>query len=338
MALTSYPKVSIIVASYNSADTIQECLQSLLAQDYPQDHVEILVMDGVSKDNTVQIAEQLGIKVVSVGLNAPAAYNYAQKIVQHSILGFVDSDAKVESTWLKKLVRHLNEPTVAGVSGSIETWNQTNPWAKCIGYELKNRYQRIGKYTNRIATMNLLLKKTVIEQAGGWNENLPSQYDTDFGYRITQQGYKIAYESTAICYHYNRPTLKAFYRQQLQYGKNTLKLYLKHKKLAQGDEITDIGMNIQPLLLLSAVVLFCLGFVPFLRLLWIGPPVILLGMLLYFTVSALKIVHQFHDPTAIRLIILYIIRAIAWFNGAITTTLTHLTTPTNDSKKTETSK
>jgi len=336
MAQPSYPKVSIIVASYNSADTIQECLQSLLAQDYPKDHIEILVMDGVSKDNTVQIAEQLGIKVTSINLNAPAAYNYAQKIVQHSILGFVDSDAKVEPEWLKKLVRHLDEPAVAGVSGSIETWNQTNPWAKSIGYELKNRYQRIGKYTHRIATMNLLLKKSVIEQAGGWAENLPSQYDTDFGYRIAEQGYKIAYEPSAVCYHYNRSTLKAFYRQQLQYGKNTLKLYLKHKKLAKGDEITDAGMNIQPLLLLSAAVLFCLGFVPPLRLLWIGPPAILIGMFLYFTYSALKISHQFHDKTAMRLIILYFIRSVAWFNGAITTTLTHLTTKNN--KKPETPK
>jgi cellulose synthase/poly-beta-1,6-N-acetylglucosamine synthase-like glycosyltransferase len=324
MTQTSYPKVSIIVASYNSADTIKECLQSLLTQDYPKDHVEILVMDGASKDNTIQIAEQLGIKVISLNLNAPAAYNYAQKIVCHPILGFVDSDAKVEQGWLKKLVIHLDEPMVAGVSGSIETWNQTNPWAKSIGYELKSRYQRIGKYTNRIATMNLLLKRPIIEEAGGWAENLPSQYDTDFGYRIAKQGYKIAYEPDAVCYHYNRPTLKAFYRQQLQYGKNTLKLYLKHRKLAKGDEITDVGMNIQPLLLLSAVVLTCLGFVPQLRLLWIGPPAILMGLFLYFTYSATKISRRFHDWSAMRLVILYFVRAVAWFNGAITTTLTHL--------------
>jgi len=333
MTQPSYPRVSIIVASYNSADTIQECLQSLLAQDYPKDHIEILVMDGVSKDNTVQIAEQLGIKVISINFNAPAAYNYAQKIVQHSILGFVDSDAKVEPEWLKKLVRYIDEPAVAGVSGSIETWNQTNPWAKSIGYELKNRYQRIGKYTNRIATMNLLLKRSVLEEVGGWAENLPSQYDTDFGYRIAEQGYKITYEPNAVCYHYNRPTLKAFYRQQLQYGKNTLKLYLKHKKLAKGDEITDAGMNIQPLLLLSAAVLFCLGFVPSLHLLWIGPPAILIGMLLYFTYSALKISHQFHDKTAMRLIILYFVRSVAWFNGAITITLTHLTTKNSKNRR-----
>jgi cellulose synthase/poly-beta-1,6-N-acetylglucosamine synthase-like glycosyltransferase len=319
-----YPKVSIIVASYNNQDTIGECLKSILALDYPKDHFEVIVMDGASKDDTVKIAQQLPVKVISICLNCPAAYNYALKIAANPILGFIDSDAKVESGWLKKLAPHLSVPQVAGVSGSIETWNQSNPWARVIGYELKNRYRRIGKYTGRIATMNLLLKKTVIEEAGGWDEKLPSQYDTDFGFRIAAKGYKIAYEPTAVCYHYNRPTLRAYYRQQLQYGKNTLKLYFKHGHLAKGDEITDAGMNIQPILLLAVVVLFFLGILPPLRLLWIGPFAILLGMLLYFTYSAAKISSKFKDWSAMRLVVLYFVRAVAWFDGAVTTTISYL--------------
>ena len=49
----------------------------------------------------------------------------------------------------------------------------------------------------RIATMNLLLKKAVIEEVGGWDENLPSQYDTDLGFRVSAKGYRIAYEPSA---------------------------------------------------------------------------------------------------------------------------------------------
>lgn len=320
-----YPKVSIIVASYNNQDTIGECLQALQTQDYPKDHFEVIVMDGVSKDSTVKIAEQYPVKVISIHLNCPAAYNYALKIAQYPILGFVDSDAKVERDWLKKLVPHLTEPQIAGVSGSIDTWNNTNPWARSIGYELKTRYQRIGKYTSRIATMNLLLKKSVIEDTGGWDEKLPSQYDTDFGFRMASKGYKIAYEPAAVCYHYNRPTLKAYYRQQLQYGKNTLKLYFKHGHLAKGDEITDVGMNIQPILWLATIALFVIGIIPLLRLLWIGSGSILLAMFLYFVYSATKISVKFHDWSAMRLIILYYLRSAAWFVGAVTTTLRFIT-------------
>jgi cellulose synthase/poly-beta-1,6-N-acetylglucosamine synthase-like glycosyltransferase len=320
LADNATPKVSIIVATYNSQDTIEECLKSILAQNYPADSFEVIVMDGGSKDATVKLAQQFPIKVVSIRLNAPAAYNYAMKIAAYPILGFIDADAKVEPEWLNKITPHLSDPKVAGVSGSIETWNQDNPWAKSIGYELKNRYRRIGKYTGRIATMNLLLKKAVINEAGGWDEKLPSQYDTDLGFRISAKGYKIAYEPSAVCYHFNRPTLKAYYRQQLQYGKNTLKLYFKHGRLAKGDEITDMGMNIQPVLLLVIAGSFLLGIVPVLRLLWVVSGLILLAMVVYFVYSAMKISVRFHDSTAMRLFVLYFVRSVAWFVGAVITT------------------
>ena len=324
MAESATPKVSIIVAAYNSQDTIEECLKSILAQDYPADCFEIIVMDGGSKDNTVKIAEQFPIKVLSIRLNCPAAYNYVMKIATHSILGYVDADAKVERQWMKKLVPHLAEPQVAGVSGGIETWNQDNLWARSIGYELKTRYQRVGKYTGRIATMNLLMKREVIEEAGGWDEKLPSQYDTDLGFRLSAKGYKIAYEPSALCYHFNRPTLKAYYRQQLQYGRNTLKLYFKHGHLARGDEITDVGMNIQPILLLAALTCLIVGVVPLLRLFWVVSVLILLTMVVYFVYSAVKIASRFHDWLAMRLFILYWVRSAAWFDGATLTTVNYL--------------
>ena len=324
MAGNAYPKVSIIVAAYNSEQTIEECLKSILQLNYPAGFFEVIVMDGGSKDATVKIAEKYPVKVVSIRLNAPVAYNYAMKIANHPILGFIDADAKVEREWLNKLTPHLENPKVAGVSGSIETWNAQNPWAKSIGYELKNRYRRIGKFTSRIATMNLLLKKAVIEEAGGWDEKLPSQYDTDLGFRISAKGYKIAYEPSAICYHFNRPTLKAYYRQQLQYGKNTLKLYFKHGRLARGDEITDFGMNIQPGLLLSVIVLFFLGLIEVLRPLWYISALILALMLIYFVYSAVKIAVKFHDGVALRLVVLYFVRAVAWFIGGTITTAKYL--------------
>ena len=314
------PQVSIIVTCRNNEQTIGECLQALADQDYPKEAYEILVIDACSRDGTVEIAEKYVSKVFSVPLNAAAAYNYAMKIAGYGILGFVDADAKVEREWLKKLVPQLQEPKVAGVSGAIETWNIQNPWARVIGYELKKRYSRIGKYTGRIATMNLLMKKSVIEEAGGWDEDLPSQYDTDLGFRVTSKGYKFAYEPDAKCYHFNRQTLRAYWRQQLQYGKNTLKLYLKHGHLARGDEITDWGMNIQPALFLAVIALFVVGIVPLLRALWYVSGAVLLAIFVYYVYSAAKISAKFKDRTAMRLVVLYFVRACAWLSGATVTT------------------
>jgi cellulose synthase/poly-beta-1,6-N-acetylglucosamine synthase-like glycosyltransferase len=320
----SPPKVSIIVAAFNNERTIDECLKAIFELDYPKDFLEVIVVDGCSKDATVKIAQRYPVKVVSEPLNAPAAYNYAMKMVSNDVLGFIDSDAKVEKEWLSKLVPHLADPQVAGVSGGIETWNTENAWARSIGYDLKSRYARLKKYVVRVATMNLLMKKSVIEEVGGFDEKLPSQYDTDLGFRITSRGYKILFEPSAKCYHFNRSTVSGYFRQQLQYGKNTTKLYLKHGNLAKGDEITDFGMNIQPFLVLAVIAFFLLGIPELLRPLWYISASILVLMFVYYVVSAIRLSVKFRDAVAMRMVVLYFVRALAWFTGAVITTVRFL--------------
>jgi cellulose synthase/poly-beta-1,6-N-acetylglucosamine synthase-like glycosyltransferase len=314
------PKVSVIITSRNNEKTIGECLKSIVELGYPQDSLEIILVDACSTDATAQIAEDYPtVKVLSKPVNAPAAYNYAIKIASHDILAFVDSDARVEKGWLKKLVPHLNNPATAGVSGDIETWNDENPWARSIGYDIKTRYSRIKNYTSRVATMNLIFKRSVLEEVGGFDEGFPSQYDTELGFRISRLGYRIAFERTAKCYHFNRITLRAYFRQQLQYGKNTVRLYFKHGSLAKGDEITDFGMNIQPVLILAAIGFFLLGIIEILRVLWYASAFILLFMFLYFVISAAWASVKFNDRAAMRLVVLYYVRSFAWLAGAAIT-------------------
>ena len=319
MNATEQPKVSFVVTALNSEKTIGECLKSIFELKYPTELFEVIVIDAVSKDSTLQIAEKYPVKVFSKPLNAPAAYNYALKIATNDIIAFVDADAKVEQEWLNKLVPHLLDSKTAGVSGNIETWNPENPWARCIGYDITARYARIKDFTDRVATMNLLLKRSVLNEVGGFDESYPSQYDTELGFRISRLGYKIAFERTATCYHFNRPTLRAYFRQQLQYGRNTVRLYFKYAALAKGDEITDFGMNIQPALILTVIGLFLLGLFEVLRLLWYVSALMLLFIFVYFVVSAVRISLKFKDATAMRLVILYHMRAVAWLIGAAIT-------------------
>jgi cellulose synthase/poly-beta-1,6-N-acetylglucosamine synthase-like glycosyltransferase len=317
----SPPKVSIIIATLNNEQTIDECLKAIFELNYPKDFLEVIVVDGCSKDATVKIAEKYPVKIVSAPLNAPAAYNYAIKIANNDVLGFIDADAKVEKEWLNRLIMYLDDPQVAGVSGGVETWNTENALARSIGYDMKNRYDRLKKYATRIATMNLLLKKSVIEESGGFDERLPTQYDTDLGFRITSRGYKIVFDPSAKCYHFNRSTVRAYFRQQLQYGKNTIKLYFKHSTLIKGDEITDFYMNIQPLLILAAIIFFILGLPAILRPLWYASALILALVFIYYVYSAIKLSIKFKDGVAMLLVVLYFVRALAWLTGAAITTV-----------------
>lgn len=316
MAVLSTSKVSIIIATLNSERTINECLRTIFELNYPKDSLEVIVVDGCSKDATVQIAQKYPVKVISAPLNAPAAYNYAMKIVSHNVLGFIDADAKVEKEWLNKLITYLDDDHVAGVAGGIETWNADNLWARSIGYDIKFRYHRLKKYVNRIATMNLLLKKKIIEEVGGFDEELPTQYDTDLGVRITSRGYRIAFDPSANCYHFNRSTVRDYFKQQLQYGKNTVKLYFKHADLIRGDKITDFGMNIQPLLILATILFFLLGLPEILRPLWYVSAALLIAIFAYYIVSAARLTVEFKDSVAMLMVVLYFVRSLAWLTGA----------------------
>lgn len=321
---TTLPKVSIIIATHNNEGTIDECLKSVLDLNYPKELLEVIIADGCSKDSTVKIAEKYPVKIISKPLNAPAAYNDALKIVQNAVVGFLDSDAKVEKEWLNKLVHHLDDPKVAGVAGAIEIWNNQSLLSRCVGYDIKHRYVRLKKYAKRVATMNLLLKKAVIEEVRGFDEKLSTQYDTDLGVRITSEGYKIVFEPEAKCYHFNRPTLRQYFKQQLHYGMNTVKLYLKHSRLIKGDEITDFWMNIQPALFLIAILFFLFWLPVQSRFLLYAFALTMAFILICYIYSAAKLSFEFKDATAMFLVIVYFVRAFAWLIGAAITMVSFL--------------
>ncbi len=313
------PGVTIIVTTFNSELTIDECLRSILELNYPKHLIEVIVIDGGSTDSTTQRAKAYPVKLISSQLNPPAAYNLVLKTVENEIIGLIDSDAKVEKSWLIKLVKHLDDPKVAGASGTVETWNKNKLVPRVIGYELNYRYRRLPNTVERVATMNLLLKTKVTQEVGGFDEDLATQYDTDIGARLAEAGYKIAFDIEAVCYHFHRPTLRTFFKQQYKYGQNTWKLYFKHPKLARGDKITDWWMNIQPILYGVAVIFLVISLVTNFLLI---PSLIFLSIVIvtaiHYTISAVKISYIFHDVSAIYLIVIYFTRAIAWTIGGAT--------------------
>ena len=329
----SLPGVSIIVPTLNSEPTIDECLRSIMELDYPEHLLEVIVIDGGSTDATIEQAKAQPVKVVCSQLNPPAAYNLVLKDINNEVIGLVDSDAKVEKSWLRKLIKHLDEPKVAGASGTVETWNSDKLVPRVIGYELNYRYSRLPNTVERVATMNLLLKKKVTMEIGGFDEALPTQYDTDIGARLAKEGYRIAFDHEAVCYHFHRPTLRAFFKQQYKYGQNTWKLYFKHPKLARGDNITDGWMNIQPILYGLAAIFLIASIVTGFNII---PSAVFLAIvaitLLHYTVSAAKISFIFHDPSAMYLVVIYFTRAFGWTLGGATSLIQTAFTRGEDEK------
>lgn len=105
--MEKYPYISVIIPVYNGADRLPKCLGSLRRQSYPQEKIELIVVDDDSTDNTVQIAtERFGAKVVRNGTHDPERGKSIG--IEHAAgeyLFFMDDDnILTHRTWLEHLV------------------------------------------------------------------------------------------------------------------------------------------------------------------------------------------------------------------------------------------
>lgn len=119
-AKTKLPTISAVITTFNSQRTIKKCLSALRKQDYPQEKIEVLVVDGGSKDKTLEIAKGFGVEIIKVPVEKQGAeYNKAVGVntAKNEILLLLDHDNILpHKKWLKKMVNpFLLHKEVVGV-------------------------------------------------------------------------------------------------------------------------------------------------------------------------------------------------------------------------------
>jgi len=229
--LPRYPKVSVIVCSYNGAMTLDRCLESLKHIDYP-DYEVILVDDG-SKDNTPEIAAKhswaVNIRQENKGLSV--ARNVGGWAAKGEILAYTDSDCMADPDWLYFLVGTLLSGDYAGVGGPnisppAENWIQACVSAAPGG---PSHVLLTDVVAEHIPGCNMGFYKWAFEKVGGFDpEYRKAGDDVDFCWRLQQENQVIAFSPAAIVWHYRRFTLKAFQKQQEGYGEAESLLRFKH--------------------------------------------------------------------------------------------------------------
>ncbi len=229
--LDSYPRVSVIVCSYNGGKTLERCLESLKAVDYPD--FEVVLVDDGSKDNTPEIAARhpwiVSIRQENLGLS------YARNVGGHAatgeIIAYTDSDCMADPDWLYYLVQTLTGGTYAGVGGPnisppAEDWIQACVSAAPGG---PSHVLLTDVVAEHIPGCNMAFYKWAFEKIGGFDpEYRKAGDDVDFCWRLQQEGQVIAFSPAAIVWHYRRFTLKAFRKQQEGYGEAESMLRFKH--------------------------------------------------------------------------------------------------------------
>lgn len=109
----NYPSISVIIATFNSENTIQQCLSSVREQNYPQNKIDIILADGASKDKTLSLVKKFNVKVIPVLPNVQnAEYNkgIGVKAARGELLLMIDHDNVLpHKDWLKKMIEPLKD-------------------------------------------------------------------------------------------------------------------------------------------------------------------------------------------------------------------------------------
>ena len=322
------PFITILIPTKNVAPYIDQVLRSVFSLDYPKELYDVWILDGCSTDGTKEIIKKYPVILRESRCNVPTFYNAVLPEIKGEIVALGDGDALVDPQWLKTLIPHLSDLKVAGAGGLCLTANNDRLIPRVIGYELKERYEKMPSSISRIATMNVLYWKSALLEVGGFDERFDIGYDAEIGHKICAAGYTISFETKAIVYHYNRPTLRSYFRQQYRYGKFTAGLYLSNTRIAAGDEVASFWMNIQPFVYatIAASLLIAIFFPPAG---FIGV-IFLLGLMIHYTVSAVQLSVNEKDITAMFFVVLCFVRGIAWTAGGAWFVLSSLKKEKND--------
>lgn len=105
---TAQPTISFITCTFNSEGTLRECLESVKMQDYPQEKIEVIVIDGGSKDRTIEIAKSFSFcKVHVVKTDGPeeataVGYNLSTSDL---LVNYPSDNVIPDKNWIKRMIQ-----------------------------------------------------------------------------------------------------------------------------------------------------------------------------------------------------------------------------------------
>jgi glycosyltransferase involved in cell wall biosynthesis len=225
--------VSVIIPCRNEEKFIEPCLETILTQDYPENEIEIIIVDGMSDDNTREIILDYAKKypnitilnnnkkIVSTALNIGIRSSHGKIIMR------MDAHCKYEHDYISNCIKYLNKYSADNVGGICLTLpgNQSNT-GKSIAlgishpFGVGNSHFRIGvKEPKEVDTVPFgCYKREVFQKIGLFDEDLIRNQDDEFNLRLIINGGKIILVPEIISYYYARETLLKLWKMYYQYG------------------------------------------------------------------------------------------------------------------------
>ena len=290
--LTKRTTVSVVIPCYNEEGFIAKALDSLSDQ-YESEHYEIIVVDGLSADQTrKEIAEfmeehrNLSVRVVdNPARNIPTALNLGVQNATGEIIARMDAHAVPPKGYIRRCVEVLNQEGVGvvGMPCYIKPGQDTLV-AAAIASAVSHSFG-IGDAKYRLSESKLsqesvdtvafsCFRKSLWAELNGFDESLLTNEDYDFNYRVRKLGWQVILERSGHCEYFARPTLTQLARQYRRYG------YWKAQMVKLHPASIKWRHLVAPTFVASIILLGLAGF--FIRVAWLALSVVLL---LYFLMS-----------------------------------------------------
>ena len=211
----SLPKISIITPSLNQGKYIEQTIQSVLSQDYPD--LEYIVIDGGSTDGTLDILNKYDGRLIWISEpdhGQSHAINKGLHLASGQVLAFLNSDDLYQPGVLLKVGDFFSHnPEVSWLTGKCRIIDHNGIEIRRAITLYKNFWLWVGSYQvllvlDYISQPATFWHRKVLEKVGSFNEDLQYAMDYDYSLRVGQH-FKLHLINDYLASYRIHPTSKA---------------------------------------------------------------------------------------------------------------------------------
>lgn len=237
------PTVTVVVPLYNEGPQIENTIRSLLAQEYPEDKLSVIVVDDCSTDDSYECALRVATttpRVLAIrnphNMGKRRGINNAVRHATSELIVSVDSDVVVHKAAVRELVRHFIDDRVAAVGGRVHVLNVNENWLTRMqavkywfGYEyLKNIERWFGSVMCLSGCLTAYRRSVLMELEPILETRnilgVPIKYGEDrfLTRQIVKAGYRTTMTLKAQCHTLAPTTLGGYFNQQLRWRRSNI--------------------------------------------------------------------------------------------------------------------
>jgi len=213
------PRVSIIIPTNNSGETIEECLRSIQGQNYPL--YEVIIVDNFSNDGTLETAKEFGAKIIQQKCNPAQARNIGVDNSAGRYVLFLDSDQVLSPTVVEECVERCENEKI-GMVIIPEVFIGKDFWSSCSA-AWKNCYEEVARlYRDRrdiIHNIPRFFIREEITRVGMLDNSLHWGEDYDLYRKLKKVNVREA-ESKSKIYHHELTSIRDTMIKNFRYGKS----------------------------------------------------------------------------------------------------------------------